>query len=168
MFALESQILLRAGHKDDAILQAKKALDFEPNFWVAHLHLGSAYASQKQYDQANAEYEKAIQLAPETYVPKTSLARLFILRGDHKGAYAIARELESHRSERFVPLSSIAVIYSGLGNKDRALDLLEKAVEEREFLRLGDETLFDNLRSEPRFPDIWRRLNLHTSRAPSP
>ena len=55
-----------------------------------------------------------------------------MLRGDHKGAYAIARELESHRSERFVPLSSLAAIYSGLGNKDRALDLLEKAVEESE------------------------------------
>jgi TolB-like protein/DNA-binding winged helix-turn-helix (wHTH) protein/Flp pilus assembly protein TadD len=170
MFALESQILLRAGHKDDAILQAQKALDFEPNFWVAHLHLGTAYASQKQYDQATAEYEKAIQLAPETSVPKIALARLFILRGDHKGAYAIARELESHRSERFVKLSSLAAIYSGLGNKDRALGLLEKAVEERELLSLAfqDETLFDNLRSEPRFPDIWRRLNLHTSRAPSP
>ena len=169
MFALESQILLRARHKDEAILQAKKALDFEPTFWVAHLHLGSAYASQKQYDQANAEYEKAIQLAPETFVPKIALAKLFMLRGDHKGAYAIARELESHRSERFVPLSSLAAIYSGLGNKDRALDLLEKAVEEREppSFSFQDETLFDNLRSEPRFREILRRLNLDTRRAPS-
>jgi TolB-like protein/DNA-binding winged helix-turn-helix (wHTH) protein/Tfp pilus assembly protein PilF len=169
-FALESQILLRTGHVDEAILEAQKALDFEPNFWVAHLHLGTAYASQKQYDQATAEYEKAIHLAPETFIPKIALARLFILRGDHKGAYAIARELESHRSERFIKLSSLAAIYSGLGNKDRALDLLEKAVEERELLFFGfqDETLFDNLRSEPRYRDILRRLNLDTSRAPSP
>lgn len=162
VFALESQILLRAGHKDDAILQAKKALDFEPNFWVAHLHLGLAYASQKQYDQANAEYEKAIQLAPETFSPKIALARLFILRGDHKGAYAIARELESHRSERFVPLSSIAEIYSGLGDKDRALDLFEKALKEGDifgFNRLENPS-FNNLRSEPRFREILRRLNL--------
>ncbi len=162
-FALESQILLRTGHVNDAILQARKALDFEPNFWVAHLHLGSAYASQKQYDQATAEYEKAIQLAPETFIPKMALARLFMLRGDHKGAYAIARELESHRKERFVPLSSLAAIYSGLGNKDRALDLLEKAVEERELpsVSFQDAGLdFDNLRSEPRFRDILRRLNL--------
>jgi TolB-like protein/DNA-binding winged helix-turn-helix (wHTH) protein/Tfp pilus assembly protein PilF len=162
MFALESQILLRAGHTDDAILQAKKALDFEPNFWVAHLHLGTAYASQKQYDQATAEYEKAIQLAPETFVPKIALATLFILRGDHKGAYAIARELESRRSERFVPLSSIAAIYSGLGDKERALDLLEKALKESEHIRvnLKDDDLFNNLRSEPRFREILRRLNL--------
>ena len=162
VFALESQMLLRTGHVDDAILQAKKALDFEPNFWVAHLHLGSAYARQKQYDQATAEFEKAIQLAPENSRPKIALARLFMLRGDHKGAYAIARELESHRSERFVPLSSLAAIYSGLGNKDRALDLLEKAVEERELpsFNFQDETLFDNLRSEPRFQNILKRMNI--------
>jgi TolB-like protein/Flp pilus assembly protein TadD len=162
LLALESQILLDAGHEEEAISQAKKALDFEPNFWVAHLHLGSAYASQKQYDQATVEYEKAIQLAPETSVPKTALARLFILRGDHKRAYAIARELESHRSERFVKLSSLAAIYSGLGNKDRALDLLEKAVEEHEFpcFCSRESSLFDNLRSEPRFRELLRRFNV--------
>jgi len=162
MFALESQILLRAGHEEEAILQAKKALDFEPNFWVAHLYLGSAYASQNQYDQATAEYEKAIQLAPETFFPKTALARLLVRTGDHKKAYAIVRELESRRSERFVPLSQLAAIYNGLGNKDRALDLLEKAVEERELPRLNlrEQPLFDNLRSEPRFQNILKRMNV--------
>jgi TolB-like protein/DNA-binding winged helix-turn-helix (wHTH) protein/Tfp pilus assembly protein PilF len=161
MFALESQILLRAGHEEEAILQAKKALDFEPNFWVAHLHLGSAYASQNQYDQATAEYEKAIQLAPETFFPKTALARLFVRTGDHKKAYEIVRELESRRSERFVPLSQLAAIYNGLGNKDRALDLLEKAVEEGGPFRLNlREPLFDNLRSEPRFQNILKRMNV--------
>jgi DNA-binding winged helix-turn-helix (wHTH) protein/TolB-like protein/Flp pilus assembly protein TadD len=170
MFALESQILLRAGHEEEAISQAKKALDFEPNFWVAHLHLGNAYRRQKRYPEATQELENATQLAPESHVPKIALAKLFMLRGDHKGAYAIARELESHRSERFVPLSSLAAIYSGLGNKDRALELLEKAVEERElpsFSFQENETLFNNLRSEPRYRDILRRLNLDTSRAPS-
>ena len=162
VFAMESHILLRAGHEEEAILQAKKALDFEPNFWVAHLYLGSAYASQNQYDQATAEYEKAIQLAPETFFPKTALARLFVRTGDHKKAYAIVRELESRRSERYVPLSQLAAIYNGLGNKDRALDLLEKAVEERELtqLNLREQPLFDNLRSEPRFQNILKRMNV--------
>ncbi|HEY6119522.1 MAG TPA: tetratricopeptide repeat protein [Pyrinomonadaceae bacterium] len=161
MFALESHMLLRAGHEEEAILQAKKALDFEPNFWVAHFYLGSAYASQNQYDQATAEYEKAIQLAPETFFPKTALARLLVRTGDHKKAYEIVRELESRRSERFVPLSQLAAIYNGLGNKDRALDLLEKAVEEGELPRLNlREPLFDNLRSEPRFQNMLKRMNV--------
>ena len=162
MFALESQILLRAGHEEEAILQAKKALDFEPNFWVAHLHLGWAYFHQKRYVEATQEFENAKQLAPESYVPQTALAEIFVLRGDHKKAYAIARELESRRSGRFVPLSSIAEIYSALGDKERALDLLEKALKEGQHIRenLRDDHFFDNLRSEPRFREILRRLNV--------
>ena len=162
MFALESQILLRAGHEEEAIIQAKKALDFEPNFWVAHLHLGWAYSHQKRYVEATQEFENAKQLAPESYVPQTALAVIFVLRGDHTKAYAIARELESRRSQRFVPLSSIAEIYSALGDKERALDLLEKALKESERIRVNIKNgpHFDNLRSEPRFRDILRRLNL--------
>ncbi len=161
VFALESQILLRAGHEEEAILQAKKALDFEPNFWVAHLHLGLAYSRQKRYDDAIAELENATRLAPESYVPKTALAVIFVLRGDRTKAYAIARELE-RRSERFVPLSSIAQIYSALGDKERALDLLEKALKESELMRLNlkDDQFFDNLRSEPRFQNILKRMNV--------
>ena len=76
------------------------------------------------------------------------------------------RELERRRSERFVPLTGLAVIYTGLGEKDRALDLLEKALEERElfFSQLKDDSLFNNLRSEPRFQNIFERMNLDNSR----
>jgi ribosomal protein S15P/S13E len=59
-------------------------------------------------------------------------------------------------------LSSIAAIYSGLGDKERALDLLEKALRDREHIRENpkDDHFFDNLRSEPRFREILRRLNV--------
>ncbi len=162
VFALESQILLAAGQQEQAILQAKKALDFEPNFWVAHLHLGRAYLRQRRNDDALAEFEKANQLAPESYVPQMGLARVFLLKGDHKKADEIVRELEHRRSERFVPLNNLAAIYSGLGDKDKALDLLEKSLDERAIHRINVKTdpLFDNLRSEPRFNEILRRMNL--------
>jgi hypothetical protein len=91
-----------------------------------------------------------------------------LLRGDHKKAYGIVRELESRRSERFVPLSSLAAIYSGLGKKDKALDLLEKAAEAEELPRLNLwDDFFNNLRSEPRFINVLRRMNLDTTIYPS-
>jgi DNA-binding winged helix-turn-helix (wHTH) protein/TolB-like protein/Tfp pilus assembly protein PilF len=161
VFALESQILLTAGREHDAILQAKKALDLDSNFWVAHLHLGRAYLGQKRYDEAIAEFETAKQLAPESYAPQESLARSFVLRGDHKKAYATVRELESRRSERYVPLVSLAAIYSRLGNKDHALELLERAVVEHDIHGNLNGPFFDNLRSEPRFQNILRRINLN-------
>jgi DNA-binding winged helix-turn-helix (wHTH) protein/tetratricopeptide (TPR) repeat protein len=164
VFALESQILLRAGHEEEAILQAKKALDFEPNFWVAHFHLGNAYVRLKRYDEAIASFEKARQLAPETPLPPITLARVFLVRGDHKKALAILRELERQgRLDRLRPLRPgiLASIYSGLGERDRALDLLERALEERESVPIDiKDPLWDNLRSEPRFQNILKRLTL--------
>jgi TolB-like protein/Flp pilus assembly protein TadD len=162
LFARESQILLNAGKEEEAVLQAQKGLEIDQNFWVAHLHLGLAYDRQKRYDEAIAELEKATRLAPESWVPEMALAKSLIWKGDRKKAYAIVREWESRRSERFVPLSLLAPIYSGLGNKDKALDLLEKAAEEgeRPSPRMLDDSLFDNLRSEPRFQDILKRMNL--------
>src|SRR4029453_11372613 len=104
---------------------------------------------------------KATRLAPKSWVPQMALARSLIGKGDREKAYAIVREWETRRSERLVPLSSLAMIYSGLGNKDKALDLLEKAAEEgRPFPRALAPPLFDNLRSEPRFQDILKRINL--------
>jgi DNA-binding winged helix-turn-helix (wHTH) protein/TolB-like protein/Flp pilus assembly protein TadD len=160
-FALESQLLLRGGHKEEAILQAKKALDFEPIFWVGHLHLGWAYLSQKRYDEAIAEFETAKQLAPESWFPQTLLAKSFVLRGDHKKAYAIVRDLERQGRDRLVPGPLLASIYSGLGERDRALDLLERELEERESIPINiKDPIWDNLRSEPRFQNILKRLNL--------
>ena len=163
-FALESQILLRAGHEEEAISQAKKALDFEPNFWVAHFHLGNAYLRQKRYDEAIAALEKARQLAPETPIPPIALARVFLVIGDHKKALGIVRELERQggldRLRRLRP-GLLASVYSGLGERDRALDLLERALEERESIPINiKDPLWDNLRSEPRFQNILKRLNV--------
>jgi DNA-binding winged helix-turn-helix (wHTH) protein/TolB-like protein/Flp pilus assembly protein TadD len=163
-FALESQILLGAGHEEEAIGQAKKALDLDQDFWVAHFHLGNAYVRLKRYDEAIASFEKARQLAPETPLPPIYLARVFLVRGDHKKALAIVRELEQQGGlDRLRSLrpAILASIYSGLGERDRALDLLERELEERESIPIDIKNpLWDNLRSEPRFQNILKRLNL--------
>jgi hypothetical protein len=57
-------------------------------------------------------------------------------------------------------LNNIARIYVGLGEKDRALDLLEKAIEGREtgltYLKVVPQ--WDSIREEPRFKDLMRRI----------
>ena len=74
VLALESQILLAAGHQEDAVLRAKNALEFEPNLWVGHLHLGLAYRRQKRYAEAIVELQKAKELAPGSFTLYRSLA----------------------------------------------------------------------------------------------
>ena len=59
-------------------------------------------------------------------------------------------------------LYQIAATYAGLGEKDRAFEWLEKAYDERSdwLVNLKVEQRFDGLRSDPRFADLLRRVNL--------
>ncbi len=70
-------------------------------------------------------------------------------------------ELSKLSTERYVPPYHIALILNGLGEEDQALTWLERGFEQRDakmvFLKV--ETKWNNLRSEPRFVDLMRRMN---------
>jgi len=159
ILARESQILCKVGQLDEAERRAKNALDFDPNFWVGHLHLGFAYAAQKRYSEAITELEKARELVPESNVPVKYLAYVFAEMGNREKAFGLLDELK--RANYQPTLFEQARIYNGIGEKDKALDLLERALEAHEempFIKI--ERCWDNLRSEPRFINILRRMNL--------
>jgi len=66
----------------------------------------------------------------------------------------------SHR--RYAPPDCIAIIYLGLGDKDRALEWLRKAYEDRSFslVFLKVDHMFDPLRSDPRFIALLKKVGL--------
>jgi hypothetical protein len=69
--------------------------------------------------------------------------------------------LKSIAAEKFVPAYNFTMIYNGLGEKDEALNYLEKSFGEREvqmtFIKI--DTRWDEFRAEPRFIDLMRRMN---------
>jgi hypothetical protein len=97
-------------------------------------------------------------------------------RGDnlkHTGAlgYAYARSGRKREAEMVLDTllhsrkpsnSALAFIYMGMDDKARALDMLEKGLQERDnfMTHLKVEPLFDNLRSGPRFQELLRRMHL--------
>jgi serine/threonine-protein kinase len=76
--------------------------------------------------------------------------------GKRDEALKIVRRLDELSKQRYVSPYHTAVVYAGLGEKERALDLLEKARNERfnwmPFLQV--EPLFDALRGEPKFNEL--------------
>jgi len=70
--------------------------------------------------------------------------------------------LKSLAAEKSVPAYNFAMIYNGLGEKDEALNYLEKSFQEREvqmsFIKV--DTRWDELRAEPRFVEIIKQMNL--------
>jgi hypothetical protein len=84
------------------------------------------------------------------------------------GRTAEAREvltrLEERRKAEYVPAIAMAEIYVGLGENDRALEWLEAALEERSQTALflgqtGGDDIWRDLRSDPRFAELLRRIN---------
>jgi len=82
---------------------------------------------------------------------------------DYRGAMKLAAEAMAARAQQtHVPAIRIARLYAHAEEKDRALDWLEKAYEAREgpLSRLGVVWDWDNLRDDPHFQSLLRRMNL--------
>jgi len=151
---------LRAGRFDEAVTQLKKTIALDPNYMRAYLFLGVVYESQKLYPEAIAALKKAVSLAGETLEGQAKLARVLIESGDKKEGLLMLRHLEIEAQRRFVSPVELASIYTALGDHERALTLLENALQQHNvrllFIHQGHE--FDALRNSPRFTHILQTV----------
>ncbi len=82
-------------------------------------------------------------------------------RATRREARRVLAELERQK-EKYVSPYTVAAIYAGLGEKDQAFKWLEKAYNERDIwlMNLRVNPVFKSLRSERKFTDLVRRLDL--------
>ncbi len=145
---------------DDAIVQLQKTLELEPNFPDTNAFLSQAYANKKMYAEAVAADTKQMALNGEPEAQIAATKEAFAKNGwegflRHRLSYELSKPIGAWKT-------AIAALYARLGDKDKAFAWLEKAYEE------GDEGLtllkvdprFDNLRGDPRFQDLVRRIGL--------
>ncbi len=156
------QILYFAERYDEAISQYLKALALDPGFRVAHVRLSEAYTQTGKHEEAAAELKEVIRLDPSRKSEMDSwLAFAAALNGRREEALKILNhlkmDLEFHTSPR-----EIALIYAGLGDKDSAFAWLEKALNAHEpgAALVKVDPMLKSLRSDPRFEELLRRVNL--------
>jgi tetratricopeptide (TPR) repeat protein len=153
-----------AHNYDQAIEQFHKTLELDQNFPAAHVFLPAAYEQKGKYEEAIAEFKKGIPLrgGSEWAFTKGGLGHLYAILGKKSEALTLLDELKQLAAQEYVPPTSIALVYAGLGEKDEAFAWLEKAYEERSFQLqwLNVEPRWDSLRSDPRFADLIRRIGL--------
>ena len=153
--------LVFARRYDEAIVQLKRTLVRDPNFSVTHSYLGWAYGTKGMYAEAIAEARTALELNNSFFI-KGYLALWLGKSGNRDEALKILTELKKAASEGYVRPSTLAVVYIGLGDKEEALNQLEKEVSSRTFNAIYLAVLpdVDDLRSEPRFKAMLKRMNL--------
>jgi tetratricopeptide (TPR) repeat protein len=132
-----------------------------PTEWVEHYSLGIGYEGTGKRLEAISEYQKAIEMSNGDHDATASLAHAFAAIGRRSEAEKILRDLERKSKSAYVSPYMIATIYAGLGEKDKAFELLEKAYQEKSLdisWHLKADLRIDNLRSDPRFQDLVRRV----------
>jgi serine/threonine-protein kinase len=151
-----------ARQPDRAIEQYRKTIELDPNFALAHQALGRACLEKGMYQQAVEHMQRAASLAGASVAMSAALAHAYALAGKRDEAERILGELLERSRGSYVEPMSIAVIYSGLGDKENALEWLEKARAQHSvgLLTLKVHPIFDGLRSNPRFQRLLRRIGL--------
>jgi TolB-like protein/Tfp pilus assembly protein PilF len=144
---------------DKAIEQYIKTLEINPNHPWAHSYLGKIYKEMGWYSKAIEEFKQALSLKGKNETEILSnLGNVYAVSGNREKALEIINELFEQSKQKYVPSHSIADIYVGLGEKDKAFEWLEKAFNERDLELMSP--LLDPIREDPRFIDIMHRMNL--------
>jgi TolB-like protein/DNA-binding winged helix-turn-helix (wHTH) protein/Tfp pilus assembly protein PilF len=154
-------ILFGAHQYDQAIEQCRKTLEMDPNFAMARYRLGMIQNLEGHYREAVPELEETVAV---TGSPKAiaELGLAYSRLGKRDAARKLLNDLKEKSRRYYVSPFNLAIIYGGLGDKDRALDMLEQAYKDHSPLlhHLKLSPAFADLRSEPRYANLVRRLGL--------
>ena len=152
-----------AGRYDKTIEQALAALDLHPAFSRTYVFLARAQAALGGYEEAIATCLRARPL----FTGRAFLGQLLATLGYCYGrtgrsadALATVAELKGLQAGYFVARIDLALIFTGMGDFDQALEQLKLANDEQEFwaISIPTEPLFQTLQQEPRFHSITRKL----------
>jgi TolB-like protein/DNA-binding winged helix-turn-helix (wHTH) protein len=144
----------------EAVQQAKKTLELDPNFAVGHYELGQALEQEHMHDEAIAEFKRAIELSGHSGAFDSNLGYVYAVSGRKDEAIKIIEDLKARHDGNPSNGADIALIYVGLGDHGQAMVWLNDAYEARFKASILLRPLFDPLRSDARFKDIKRRIGL--------
>ena len=140
---------------------AKKGEEMDPNFFLAHFVQGWIYDKKGDYEKSIAKLQRARQLEDQPWI-LCWLGHAYAASGDRQNAQKIISDLAELSKRRYVSPYFTATVYAGLKDKEKTLEYLEKAYQDKSiwlaWLRVED--IFDFLRAEPRFQDLLRRVGL--------
>jgi TolB-like protein/Tfp pilus assembly protein PilF len=153
-----------AGEYDHAIETEKVTLQMDPSFAIAHGYLGQAYLEKKQYEDAVNEFRTFVSLAPGDASREAELGYAYAISGKKDEAEQILQEFENAAGKKYISNYDWAILYAGFRDKEKTMDALEKAYEERNgrMPNLAVHPQFVFLRKEPRFQKLLSEMGLLT------
>jgi TolB-like protein/Tfp pilus assembly protein PilF len=145
---------------DEAIAQLRKTIEIDSHFYLAHYYLGEALQLKGQLTEAIGEYRTAVELNddPEALA---LLGQAYARAGQRDEAQKILSRLTEEAKSRYVSGYSFALVLTGLGDKEGAIDALERAYrngEGADIYIIKVDPLLDDLRGHPRFEALAEKI----------
>ena len=137
---------------------------------MAHYYLGQIFQFKGQLTEAIAEYKKSVELDDDPSA-LTYLGQAYARAGQRDEAQKILVRLTEDAKSRYVSAYSYALVYLGLGDKERTIDELERAYREgagNDVYSIKVEPILDDLRGQPRFEALvakGRRAEIESQNA---
>ncbi|HEX5083803.1 MAG TPA: protein kinase [Blastocatellia bacterium] len=157
-----SWISYLARDPEATIQKARKTLKLDPTFFPAQRYLALGYNLQGKYAEAVPEFEKALALSPGSMLAKSDLGYAYAKAGRREDALRMIEDMQRSPGQRRASPFHLSLVYIGLGENDRAIELLRQAYDERgeRLVWLGSDARFDSMRQDPRFKEILTGMGL--------
>lgn len=154
-------MLYFARRYDEAIEKLKEARELEERTELVYYIMGLAYLEKSMFDEAIAEFKKGLAIG-EFVDLLGGLGLAYGVSGRRREALDSIERLQKLADRAFGASTNAAMIHIGLGEKEKALDLLEKAVADREewFILTSPSPFYEPIRSSPRFVKLMEQIGL--------
>ncbi len=144
---------------DEAEAQARKTLEMDPRFYVAHYYLGEALQFKGKLAGAIAEFQKAYDSNNDPF-SLAMLGQAYARQGKTDEAQKVLARLREQAKSQYISPYAFAVVLTALGDKARAIDELEHGYDDTGFYisLIKVDPLFDDLRGDPRFDALVQKV----------
>jgi eukaryotic-like serine/threonine-protein kinase len=146
----------------EAIEHSQQKLKLYPNSFFALRYQALAYEALGKHEEAIDLFRRALANTPGSTLLRADLGHTYAVAGRRAEALASLEELQRLSGQRHISPFYLGLIYTGLGDKDRAFEMLNKAYYERSerLVWINVDPRFDRLRTDRRFVDLLQRIGL--------
>jgi len=158
---LRARLLYYGRRYDDAIAQYEKAKASDPTVTGFCTFAISAYEAKGRFGEAIAAARRSSDASPNEMLPRAAVARAYGMMGDRVAAQKTVDAMTELSKRRFISEHDFAMAYSGW-DREETLRWFEKAYEGRAGLLVyaNVDSVWDGVRSEPRFQEMVRRIGI--------
>jgi len=156
-----ASILYDSRQYDSAIKQCRSVLELDPNFEHVRDVMIPSYLQLGRYDEAIAEINRGTAYGEGPWALWRK-ALVYGRSGHAEEARRVLAKLEHISSARADRTVTLLIAYSGTGQKERVIELLQQAYSEHSnaVVQIKVDPMYDPFRSDPRFQDLMRRVGL--------